>query len=943
MTKELNDQISLIDTDMKNNGPIICLGKIFENDDARRAYFTEELRNKLPQLKKIEGFPIGEDEDILTLSDPPYYTACPNPFIPDFIEQWEKEKKELYGEEEKEYHREPFAADVSEGKNDPIYNAHNYHTKVPYKAIIRYILHYTDPGDIILDAFSGTGMTGIACIMSASEKIISSLGYEVTNGKVKVDNSLVSEVGSRHCILNDLSPIATFISKNYNYPVSANDFKYKALHVLNEVETECSWMFETYHVDNQNNDKIESNKRGRINYTVWSDVFLCNTCSNEIVFSKVAFNKETGRVEDEFTCPNCNTILTKRSMERAHITVYDDILKETIRMAKQVPVLINYRIGNDTFEKELDAFDLENIRRIENVRIPYWFPVLRMPFGDESRRNDNIGLTHIHHFYTKRALYTLAKTFDVISKIEVDKALKDYLIFTFEQAILGLAKISRYVPTHYSQVNQYLSGTLYVGSQVVDVSLSYIIKNKIERLSKLLYEYDKVKINNNVISTQASQNINQIQNDSIDYIFTDPPFGGNLMYSELNILWESWIKVITNNKQEAVVNRALEKTLYEYQELMSKCFSEYFRVLKPGKWITVEFSNSQAIVWNAIQEAMQRAGFVISNVSALDKQQLSFKAITSTVAVKQDLVISAYKPTTEMQKVIVSSQDTEESAWFFVRNHLEQLPVFIGEKGYADLIVERTPRVLFDRMVAYHVQNGYRVPISSAEFQAEIAQRFPMRDSMVFLENQVVEYDKKRIMAKEFIQMSLFVSDENTAIEWLRQQLLKKPQTRSDLHPIFMKEIQHISKYEKLPELDVLLEQNFLQYDGTGEVPSQIHAYLSTNYKEFRELEKKDSRLQQKAKDRWYVPDPNKQADLEKLREKSLMREFAAYIVEINNTKKKLKQFRLEAIRTGFKKAWGDKDYKTIVDVGSKIPENVLQEDDKLLMYYDNAQIRMDV
>ena len=214
---------------------------------------------------------------------------------------------------------------------------------------------------------------------------------------------------------------------------------------------------------------------------------------------------------------------------------------------------------------------------------------------------------------------------------------------------------------------------------------------------------------------------------------------------------------------------------------------------------------------------------------------------------------------------------------------------------------------------------------------------------MVFLETQVAEYDKKRILAQEFMEMSLFVSDENTAIDWLRKQLLKKPQTRQDLHPDYMKEIQYISKYEKLPELDLLLEQNFLQYDGTGPVPSQIHAYLSTDFKDLRELDKEDPALRKKAKDRWYVPDPNKQADLEKLREKSLLREFGVYVDEINRSKKKLKQFRLEAIRAGFKKAWGEKDYKTIVDIGSKIPETVLQEDDKLLMYYDNAQIRLDM
>ena len=86
----------------------------------------------IDKVRHIEGFPIAKDEDIIALSCPPYYTACPNPFIEEFIH----ENGTPYDEASDDYHREPFAADVSEGKNDPIYNAHSYHTKVPHKAII---------------------------------------------------------------------------------------------------------------------------------------------------------------------------------------------------------------------------------------------------------------------------------------------------------------------------------------------------------------------------------------------------------------------------------------------------------------------------------------------------------------------------------------------------------------------------------------------------------------------------------------------------------------------------------------------------------------------------------------------------------------------------------------------------------------------------------------
>ena len=83
-------------------------------------------KEDIDKVRNIEGFPIGTDEDIIALSDAPYYTACPNPFIEEFI----KENGTPYDEATDDYHREPFAADVSEGKSDAIYNAHTYHTSV---------------------------------------------------------------------------------------------------------------------------------------------------------------------------------------------------------------------------------------------------------------------------------------------------------------------------------------------------------------------------------------------------------------------------------------------------------------------------------------------------------------------------------------------------------------------------------------------------------------------------------------------------------------------------------------------------------------------------------------------------------------------------------------------------------------------------------------------
>jgi hypothetical protein len=519
-----------------------------------------------------------------------------------------------------------------------------------------------------------------------------------------------------------------------------------------------------------------------------------------------------------------------------------------------------------------------------------------------------------------------------------DKAFKSrhkLCIFFVQYAALGFSKISRYVPTHFSQVNQYLSGTLYIGSQQVEVSPGYILTGKLQRLVKHeAPRFGKVKV---ASVGCCDSSLFTIQAESFDYIFIDPPFGANLNYSELNFLWEQWIKIWTNNKPEAIENSVQNKGLNEYRHLMTACFREAYRVLKPGRWMTVEFSNTKASVWNSIQTALTEAGFIVANVSALDKKQRSFKAVMTPTAVKQDLVISAYKPNGGFEDRFQKKASTEEGVWDFVRTHLKYLPVVKCEASTPHLIAvtERDPRILYDQMVAYFIRKGYPVPLNSPAFQEGLSQRFSYRDGMYFLPEQVAEYDTKKMAAGVKDQkMSLFVSDESSAIVWLRQLLKDKPQTFQDIHPLFIKEIGCWQKYEKLLELSELLEQNFLRYDGKGELPNQIHSYLSANFKELRNLFNDDDSLRAKGKDCWYVPDPNKTGDLEKQRELSLLKEFEEYRT---SNQKRFKVFRLEAVRAGFKKAWQERNYTTIITVASKIPENVLQEDPKLLMWYDLA------
>ncbi len=384
-----------------------------------------------------------------------------------------------------------------------------------------------------------------------------------------------------------------------------------------------------------------------------------------------------------------------------------------------------------------------------------------------------------------------------------------------------------------------LSGTLYIPMLIEENNLIKSIELRYSKIISAYKNYDFSQYTNCLITTQSAEIISKIPSNFVDYVFTDPPFGGNIMYSELNFQCEAWLKVFTNNKPEAIVNKVQKKGLNEYQKIMEYCFYEYYRILKPGRWMTVEFHNTLNSVWMAIQEALMRAGFVVADVRTLDKKKGTVNQLSYTSGtVKQDLVITAYKPNGGLEDRFKLEAGTEEGVWDFMRQHLKHLPVFVEKKGNAEVIAERQNYLLFDRMVAFHVQRGITVPISAADLYAGLRQRFPERDGMYFLADQVSEYDRKRMTVKGLEQLSLFVHDEKSAVQWLKQDLKDNPQTYQDIQPKFLQQLHNKDKHEKLPELLEVLKQNFLIDE----------------------------------ENRWFIPDPNKQADLEKLREKALLK-----------------------------------------------------------------------
>ena len=872
-----DDEINL------NSGPVTVLGKTFANDEERRKYFREELRKKLPELKKIEGFPIGSDDDIINLSDPPYYTACPNPWINDFIAEWEQEKLQLEAEGKRQPNveiTEPYAYGVKEGKNSAIYNAHTYHTKVPHELVMRYILHYTQPGDIVLDNFAGTGMTGVATSQCA--KPSTQVKSEIESG-FRFHNLQHPVWGKRFGINGDLSPLCFHISSNYNDKFNIKilqEYIDKIIDVLNE-------KFGDWYTINTQFGK------GHINYFVWSEIVGCNSCGQELNVHDLSFDYQTNILSKELLCPNCGARQLRKEASSLKITNFDPILQKSVEALKYQECLIN--VSTETGGRQFYS----KFKFSPDINVNGYVPILKLENGDKYSDPKRVGAEFVHQIYCPRILQILSFLYDYIHSVD-----KDYikpLMFIFTSMLPKLTRMNRYMPQHGSRaLVGPMANTLYIPPQ-------YVENNPIDQFEyqakKVIKAFKETKTGTLIEVCSATQT--PIKSNSIDYIFTDPPFGANIMYSELNAITESWLKVLTNNKEEAISNKTQHKGLFEYQEIMNRCFKEYYRVLKPGKWMTVEFSNTSAAFWNSLQNSIKEAGFIIVAVSDLSKQRGGLHSMISTTAVKQDLAISCFKPSENFLNKF-ENQDEFSNIWDFVYELLTRLPIHVIHNYKTITVEERTSRILYNRLVSFYVQKGLPVPIDSKEFQKGLRERYAERDGMFFTPSQAVKYDTLRKTTEGFQPTLFFVDSEQGGIAWLNNELTT-PQTYQDLQPKWLQAINGVRKNDILPELEDILKENFIkETDG-----------------------------------KWRKPNLQDDVDLEALRHKSLMREFNVYVEVANLPNGRIKEARLEALRAGFKQAYQDKDFLTIVKVGDRIPQNLLTEDEQLLQFYEIASSRV--
>jgi DNA modification methylase len=518
----------------------------------------------------------------------------------------------LYDATNDEYSVAVFDTQITTTKVNAIYNMHTYWSKKPHEAIRQYIRHYTSPHDIVLDVFCGSGSTALAALIE-----------------------------DRAVVAIDRSPAATFITKNYCSPVEPDELNAAFETLRKLVEPELSFLYQT--------TCSKCDKQATIYATVHSALYRCSRCLAPFALYDAPKIKE-GYNKVTYYCPNCK----KRDI--------DEVVSLRSQREGSYPVAITYNCNHCGIEqerripyprKESDYPDLTHLDEIAHSPIKGWVPNIPMMYVESGewgllQRPYHGDIRSITDFYSPRNLRAIAFILEVI-KTNFQGHIRDALLFALEAISMNMSKLQGYSENPMFP-NNMMKGTLYTPPVWREYNVLSWLEGKIRNLVSGYKAIKKESIEKRgiAISTQSACDLSQIPSNSIDYVFTDPPYSNKIQFGELNFIWEGWLQLSDDWKgDEIIVNNARNLGEPEWTDKMRLAMAECYRVLKPGRCISLCYHDSSEGTWAAVQDIMSECGFIIEDAAHavfIDTDRKSWKQIVADKVTKRDLVLNYRKP-----------------------------------------------------------------------------------------------------------------------------------------------------------------------------------------------------------------------------------------------------------------------------------------------------------
>lgn len=504
------------------------------------------------------------------------------------------------------------------GRTGALFNAFSYPTKIDPELIALFIATHTDPGDHVLDVFAGSGATGLAA------KLCDRPTLRMRNLARELD--LEPLWGPRNAVLYELSPLGSLLAAVMTEPPPADEFRRAAETIIATAEQSVGWM---YQIDGPDGSV------GTLRHAIWSDVVSTPCCAEQITLWDATVDLDPVVFRNSLICPRCDQEVLTADCERLLEEREDRITGEILRQRKRVLARVYGRTGAGTWVRPPLPSDKELVDRIRLLACD-GVPTAKIDWGDLYRSGYHSGIDRYHHLYTDRNLRVLRELWHHTSKYRgrLRDALQ-LLILSYNASHSTLltrvvAKTNQREPV----VTGAQSGVLYVSGLPVEKNIIEGIRRKIRTF---VTAFEMTLDSRSVVDViNASSTDLQIDTGTIDYVFTDPPFGDFIPYAEVNELNEAWLGAKTDRRSEVVVSRAQGKDVLAYARLMNQVFAEVRRVMKPDAMATVVFHSSSPSVWQAVIDSFHDNQLEVDRTSILDKVQSSFKQTVSAGGTRDD-------------------------------------------------------------------------------------------------------------------------------------------------------------------------------------------------------------------------------------------------------------------------------------------------------------------
>ncbi len=567
-------------------------------------------------------------------------------------------------------------------RNGAFFNTFPYPTKISPESIAVYIASFTNPGDTVLDTFGGSGSTGIAALLCE---------HPTDRMRGLADEMGVSPIwGKRNAVEYEIGTYASFAAETITGRLKADEFKAVANDFLAKEDVRLGQYYSAIDPDG---------KMGTIRHIIWSEILVCPKCGAQLSYFDEGTDRNPVRFKKEIVCPHCGQVSLVDDMPFQTEEYYDGILGRPCSRKKRVPAWVYGTTDGVNWDRPAVDGDVDCINNIESEMQTAGDTPRQIRWGELHRSGYHYGISYLHQFYTPRNYLVMSKLWSATKEYEpaLCNALQLLLLsYNATHSTLMTRVVAKKTAKDFVLTGAQ-SGVLYVSKLPVEKNILLGLKRKI----KPFYEtYGMLEdcTGSFAVKNQSGRRLEE-SDGSVDFVFTDPPFGDFIPYSEVNQINELWLEKPTDKSEEIIISPSQNKGLWDYKEMLTDVFSEIGRVLKDNAYAAVAFHSAKAQVWTAFEKVIMDAGLKVETTSILDKKQASFKQVVSEASVQGDPLLFLKKGENE-----IVSDENEEEIIENVMASMKNDDVFDERRAYSMYVKECMWK---DVSVSYDARDAY--------------------------------------------------------------------------------------------------------------------------------------------------------------------------------------------------------------------------------------------